>query len=111
MTTPTSISGSWVALPTPMHQDGSIHYDGFRRLLDLHAANGTSAVLLTGSAGEVSMLDVEERKEIIRRTAAHARDKVPAFYGTTCPTTAATVELTKHAEDCGAAGVVLTVPA
>lgn len=111
MTRTTSISGSWVALPTPMHDDGSIHYDEFGRLVDFHAANGTSAILITGSAGEVSMLDVEERKEIIRRTAAYARDKLPAFYGTTCPTTAATVDLTRHAEECGAAGVVLTVPA
>lgn len=67
MTTPESISGSWVAIPTPMHEDGSVNYDEFRRLLDFQPANGSSAVLICGSAGEVSMLDPEERREVIRQ--------------------------------------------
>lgn len=111
MSRPTSISGSWVAVPTPMHEDGSVHYDELLRLVDFQAAHGTSAVLLTGSAGEVAMLDPQERREIIRRTAGYAADRILAFYGTTCATTAATVDLTRYAEDNGAAGVVLTVPA
>lgn len=111
MTATAAISGSWVAIPTPMHDGGSIHYDEFRRLIDFQAANGSSAILICGSAGEVAMLEQEERREVIRRTAGYAKDKIRAFYGTTCATTAATVELTRFAEDQGAAGVVLTVPA
>jgi dihydrodipicolinate synthase/N-acetylneuraminate lyase len=60
--------GSFVALVTPMNVDGSIDYEGFRTLLDWHAANGTDAVLIMGSTGEVSMLSPQERKEIVEKT-------------------------------------------
>lgn len=110
MTTTRAMSGSWVAVPTPMHGDGSVNYDGFAPLIDFHAENGTDAILLEGSAGEVAMLDPQERRAIIDRTAAYARDKLPVFYGVSCTTTKATLELTGYAEDQGAAGVILTVP-
>lgn len=110
MTTTRAMSGSWVAVPTPMHADGSVNYEGFASLIDFHAENDSDAILLEGSAGEVAMLDPQERREIIARTAAYARDKLPTFYGVSCTTTRATLELTRYAEDQGAAGVILTVP-
>ena len=105
-----AMRGSWVAVPTPMYEDGSVNYGGFAPLIDFHAENGTDAILLEGSAGEVAMLDAEERRKIIDRTAAYARDKLPVFYGVSCTTTKATLDLTRYAEEHGAAGVILTVP-
>ena len=66
--------GSFVALITPMNTDGSIDFEGFRTLLQFHEENGTSAVLIMGSTGEVSMLSVEERHAIVRN--AEAADAV-----------------------------------
>ncbi|MDP6391125.1 MAG: dihydrodipicolinate synthase family protein, partial [Alphaproteobacteria bacterium] len=57
------IEGSFVALITPFNKDGSVDYEGFRTLLDFHAENGTSAVLIMGSTGEVSMLSPDERRK------------------------------------------------
>lgn len=111
MTNADPIAGSWVAIPTPMNPDGSVYYEGFRPLIDLHAQAGTAALLIGGSAGEVALLNLDERREIIRRTAGYARGKIRAFYGTTCATTADTLDLTRYAEDQAADGVVLTVPA
>ena len=37
------ITGSIVALVTPMHEDGSVDYDALRRLIDWHVAEGTHA--------------------------------------------------------------------
>ena len=48
--------GSFVALITPFNNDGSVDIEGFRTLLDFHQENGTRAVLIMGSTGEVSML-------------------------------------------------------
>lgn len=104
------IVGSWVAIPTPMHPDGSVNYDGFPPIIDRHAAAGTAALLITGSAGEVALLEMEERREIIRRTARYARGLIPVYYGVTCPTTRATIELARYAQDQQADGVVVTVP-
>jgi 4-hydroxy-tetrahydrodipicolinate synthase len=109
---PTSfVTGSWVAIPTPMSVDYSIDYDGFKRLIDLHAAAGTSALLIGGSAGEVSALTMEERREIVHRIAPYAADKLPVFFSASAATTADTLELIKHTEDSGAYGALLTVPA
>lgn len=105
------IVGSWVAIPTPMRPDGSLFCDGFAPLIDMHAEAGTAALLISGSAGEVGMLSLDERREIIRRTSAYARGKIRVFYGTTCATTEQTVGLTRYAEEQNADGVVLTVPA
>ena len=54
---------------------------GFRTLLDWHAKSGTSAVLIMGSTGEVSMLTPEERREIVERTAAMKNGRVPIVLG------------------------------
>ena len=62
------IEGSFVALITPMNEDGSVDFEGFRTLLDFQEKNGTSAVLIMGSTGEVSMLTPEERRKVISET-------------------------------------------
>jgi 4-hydroxy-tetrahydrodipicolinate synthase len=109
------IEGSFVALITPFNADGSVDFGGFRTLLDWHAQNGTSAVLIMGSTGEVSMLTPEERREIVERTAA-MRSSGPAsrmkfFYGCTGTSTAATIAYLKHAKAAGADGAILAAPA
>ena len=62
------IEGSFVALVTPFNEDGNIDYDGFKTLLEFQSTNGTSAVLIMGSTGEVSALSAEERQQIISKT-------------------------------------------
>ena len=59
------IEGSFVALITPFNQDGTTDFGAFRSLLKFQEDNGTSAVLIMGSTGEVSMLSQKEREAII----------------------------------------------
>ncbi len=103
-------SGSWVAIATPFKEDESVNYDVFEQIVNFHAENGTSALLVMGSTGEPTVLEIEERREIIDRVARMARGKLPVFFGTTCGSTRATIALTRYAEDRGADGVVLVVP-
>ena len=103
--------GSFVALVTPMNADGSIDYEGFRSLLEWHAANGTEAVLIMGSTGEVSMLTPEEKREIMRRTAAMKTGRMLLYYGCTGNNTDATVDLVRHAQAEGADGAIIAAPA
>jgi 4-hydroxy-tetrahydrodipicolinate synthase len=108
------IEGSFVALITPFNADGSVDFGGFRTLLDWHAANGTSAVLIMGSTGEVSMLSPEERREIVERTAAMKTGtaaRMKFFYGCTGTSTAATIAYLRHAKAAGADGAILAAPA
>jgi len=85
------IEGSFVALITPFNADGSVDFGAFRTLLDWHAAQGTSAVLIMGSTGEVSMLAPEERRGIVEQTAAMKNGRMKFFYGCTGSSTAATI--------------------
>lgn len=102
--------GSWVAIPTPYKEDGSIDYEGFQILIDHQAKYGTSQLLVMGSAGEVTLLTLEERKEIVRQVSRMAKGKLPVFFGAGFPSTRETVEFSKFAEAEGADGLVFTLP-
>lgn len=103
--------GSFVALVTPMNNDGSIDYEGFRTLLNWHHEHGTSAVLIMGSTGEVSMLSPEERREIVERTVKMRPGQMQMYYGCTGNNTATTIGYVQHAKQFGADGAIIAAPA
>ena len=105
------IEGSFVALITPFNEDGSVDFGAFDTLLKFQQDHGTSAVLIMGSTGEVSMLSAEERKEIIKRTARHDKGKMKLFYGCTGNNTDTTIDYVRFAHDNGADGAILAAPA
>lgn len=102
--------GSWVALITPFDDKGRVDIDGFKRLVDFQAFNGTGGLLLMGSTGEPTSLSMEERKEIIAEMAPYCKNKIPVFFGVTCGSTEATIELSRYAQGKGADGIMLVVP-
>ncbi|UOM35618.1 dihydrodipicolinate synthase family protein [Acuticoccus sp. I52.16.1] len=104
-------TGSFVALVTPMNLDGSIDYEGFRTLLDWHHENGTSAVLIMGSTGEVSMLSPQERRDIVSRTVKMRPGGMQMYYGTTGANTEQTVANVQYAAAEGADGAIFAAPA
>ena len=105
------IQGSFVALITPFNSDGSPDYAGFRDLLAFQESHGTSAVLIMGSTGEVSMLSPQERQEIIVRTAKMKTGRMKFFYGCTGNNTETTRDYLRFAKDNGADGAILAAPA
>ncbi|MBU4609459.1 4-hydroxy-tetrahydrodipicolinate synthase [Achromobacter sp. GG226] len=104
------IEGSFVALITPFNADGSVDFEGFRTLLKFHEDNGSSAVLIMGSTGEVSMLSQQERQQIIAETAKMKTGKMKFFYGCTGNNTATTIDYLRFAKDNGADGAILAAP-
>lgn len=107
---PARLTGSFVASVTPFNQDGTVDLGAFRTLLDFQRKNGTSAVLIMGSTGEVSMLSEAERRLVIRETAKMKTAEMPLYYGCTGSSTASTVEWLKFARDNGADGAILAAP-
>jgi len=102
--------GSWVALITPFDKNGKLDIKGFKRLVDFQAANETSGLLLMGSTGEPTSLSQEEKKEIISEMAPYCQERIPVFFGVTCGSTAATIELAQFAQEKEADGIMLVVP-
>ncbi|MCU0812952.1 MAG: 4-hydroxy-tetrahydrodipicolinate synthase [Burkholderiaceae bacterium] len=104
------ITGSIVALVTPMHDDGSVDYDGLRRLIDWHVAEGTACIGVVGTTGESPTLSVEEHCEVIRVAVEHARKRVPIMAGAGANSTAEAIELTRFARKVGADCTLQVVP-
>jgi len=102
--------GSWVALITPFDKNGKLDIKGFKRLVDFQAVNETSGLLLMGSTGEPTSLSQEEKKEIISEMAPYCQRRIPVFFGVTCGSTAATIELAQFAQEKEADGIMLVVP-
>lgn len=102
--------GSFVALVTPMNEDGSVDLEGFRTLLQFHAENGTEAVLIMGSTGEVSMLTPEEKKSIISATAKMEAPGILKYYGCSGNNTEATIDMVRFAKGEGADGAIIAAP-
>ena len=105
------IEGSFVALITPFNQDGTTDFAAFRELLRFQEDNGTQAVLIMGSTGEVSMLSQQERHAIIAETAKMKTGKMKFFYGCTGNNTDTTIDYLRFARDNGADGAILAAPA
>ncbi|WP_366653640.1 dihydrodipicolinate synthase family protein [Fodinicurvata sp. EGI_FJ10296] len=103
--------GSFVALVTPMNTDGSIDFEGFRTLLNWHEENGTEAVLIMGSTGEVSMLSPEERRQIITETAKMKSGRMLFYYGCTGNNTETTIDYVRYAKAEGGDGAIIAAPA
>ncbi len=104
------ITGSIVALVTPMHEDGSVDYDTLRRLMDWHIAEGTDCIGVVGTTGESPTVSVEEHCEIIRVAVEHARGRIPIMAGAGGNSTREAIELTRFAQQVGADCVLSVVP-
>ena len=55
-----NLQGSWVAMPTPFTKDNKIDFAGFEVLIKRQIKYGTSQLFILGSAGEVTLLSLEE---------------------------------------------------
>jgi len=104
------ITGSIVALVTPMLEDGSVDYAGLRRLIDWHIAEGTDCICVVGTTGESPTVSMEENYEIIRVAVAHAKGRVPIMAGTGANSTAEAIALARYAKQVGADCHLSVVP-
>jgi len=106
----TPITGSIVALATPMHDDGSVDYPALRKLVDWHIAEGTDCIGVVGTTGESPTVDVQEHHEIIRVSVEQAKGRVPIMAGCGANSTAEAIELAKYAKKIGADCQLQVVP-
>jgi len=104
------LTGSIVALVTPMHPDGSVDYPALRKLIDWHIAEGTDCIGVVGTTGESPTVSVEEHREIIRVAVEQAAKRVPIMAGCGSNCTAEAIELAKFARKVGADCQLQVVP-
>jgi 4-hydroxy-tetrahydrodipicolinate synthase len=104
------LKGSLVAIVTPMHEDGTLDLDAFRRLVDWHIAEGTDGIVVVGTTGESPTVDFDEHCLLIRSAVEHAAGRVPIIAGTGGNSTREAIELQAYARRCGADMGLSVVP-
>jgi 4-hydroxy-tetrahydrodipicolinate synthase len=104
------LTGSLVAIVTPMQADGSLDIPCFQALLDWHIAEGTDGIVVVGTTGESPTVDVDEHCLLIRTAVEHCRGRVPVIAGTGGNSTAEAIELTRYAKEVGADYSLSVVP-
>jgi 4-hydroxy-tetrahydrodipicolinate synthase len=106
----TTITGSIVALATPMTEGGKVDYPTLRKLIDWHIAEGTDCICVVGTTGESPTVTVEEHCEIIRVSVEQAAKRVPIMAGCGANSTAEAINLAKFAKSVGADCQLQVVP-
>jgi len=104
------ISGSIVALVTPMDAQGGIDWDSLSKLVDFHLQEGTHAIVAVGTSGESATLDYSENIEVIRRVVDQVNGRIPVIAGTGANSTREALELTEKAKAVGADACLLVTP-
>ena len=104
------ITGSLVAIATPMFPDGSIDYGRLKSLVDFHITSGTNGIVAVGTTGESPTVNVDEHVEIIRVVLEHTAGRVPVIAGTGANSTQEAIELSRHAKGIGAKYSLSVVP-
>ncbi len=102
--------GAGVAIVTPFHEDGSIHYEKFAQLVEEQIAGGTDAIIVCGTTGESSTLTHEEHLDLIRFCVETVKGRVPVVAGTGSNCTQTAVYLSQEAEKYGADALLLVTP-
>jgi 4-hydroxy-tetrahydrodipicolinate synthase len=104
------LTGSLVAIVTPMHEDGSLDLDRFRRLLDFHVSEGTDGIVVVGTTGESPTVDWDEHRLLIKTAVDHIAGRVPVIAGTGANSTREAIELSAYAKEAGADMSLSVVP-
>jgi 4-hydroxy-tetrahydrodipicolinate synthase len=104
------LSGSIVAIVTPMEADGSLDLAGLEALIDWHVAEGTDGIVIVGTTGESPTVDVAEHCQLIESAVKFARKRVPVIAGTGGNATREAIELGRFAARAGADYTLSVVP-
>ncbi|MFK7830835.1 MAG: 4-hydroxy-tetrahydrodipicolinate synthase [Congregibacter sp.] len=104
------ITGSIVALVTPMHLDGSIDWQALELLLDWHALAGTAAIVAVGTTGESATLNMAEHISVIAHCVEFLDGRIPVIAGTGANSTSEAIELTQAAAAAKVFACLLVTP-
>ena len=104
------LQGSFVALVTPMLENGSLDFDALEALVEWHIESETNGIVSVGTTGESATVSVPEHLEIIKKTIDFVDGRVPVIAGTGGNSTQEAVDLTQTAAELGADYALIVTP-
>lgn len=104
------ITGSIVALATPMTASGEVDWPALDKLVEMHVEKGTSSIVAMGTSGESATLDTEEHLKVIEVVVQKVNGRIPVIAGTGANATSEAIYLTQKAQELGVDAVLLVTP-
>lgn len=94
-------------LATPFRDDEALDAESWRRLLEFMVGVGVDGVTILGVLGESNRLGDHERRTLIEQAVSVVNGRVPIIAGTSYSGTRAAADLSRMAQDLGAAAVMV----
>ncbi|GHU09201.1 4-hydroxy-tetrahydrodipicolinate synthase [Spirochaetia bacterium] len=105
-----TLRGAYTALITPMHENGDVDYEGFRRLIAFQLEGGINGLVPLGTTGETPTLEEDEEERLIRIAVEEVKGAVPIVVGSGSNATKYAVKYTQRAKDLGADAALVVTP-
>ncbi len=104
------LTGSIVAIATPMQAGGALDLPALARLIEFHIAEGTSGIVIVGTTGESPTVDPDEHCQLIKVAVDTVRGRIPVIAGTGANSTTEAIYFTEYAKKVGANACLSVVP-
>ena len=89
------LTGSIVALVTPMDKTGEIDYQALKVLIEFHIKSGTSAIVAVGTTGESATLNVDDHVKVVMKSVEFAAGRIDIIAGNGANSTAEAITFSK----------------
>lgn len=105
-----NFSGSFVALITPMFEDGKVDFDGLKKLVDWHVTSGTDGLVILGTTAETATLSKSEQMTVLNTVIEQNAGRLPIIVGNGSNSTSTTVAITKELDELAIDGYLTVTP-
>ena len=98
------------AMVTPFKEDQSIDFDAFAALANKLVDEGNDALVISGTTGETSTLEDQEKEDLFRAAVEAVGDRAKIIAGTGTNHTSHSVQMAQRAAKAGAHGQLVVTP-
>jgi 4-hydroxy-tetrahydrodipicolinate synthase len=106
----TKYSGIWPVAPTPFNDDGTVDYDGMKRVIDCMVDQGSDGICILANFSEQFLISDEERRKLTELSLAHMAGRIPVIVTISHYATVIAVDRAQHAKAHGADMVMMMPP-
>lgn len=96
--------------PTPFHEDGTVDYEGMKRVLDCMIDQGVDAICILANYSEQFLLSDDERARLMRLCLEHVAGRKPVIVTTSHFSTDIAVARAKECQSLGADMIMMMPP-
>jgi 4-hydroxy-tetrahydrodipicolinate synthase len=102
--------GSYVALITPMTEQGQVDYVSLQHMVQYQLDNGTDGLIIMGTTGEAATIPFSEQLDVLRAVLSQVAGRCQVLAGNGSNSTAEAVEKTKVLTELAIDGFLTVTP-